>query len=496
MKRIPNPPKAKYLMGSMRHMGYSFADAIADVMDNSVSASSTTIRLLFPSNAENIFVGILDNGNGMSKQELLRAMCYGSQANEKERSENDLGRFGLGMKSASLSQCRKMTVISKKDGEISAYRWDYDEITSQGQRGDWAVLELNTNEIEQQYCYRELASLEHGTLVLWEEFDVLYKSSGGRIYEALTRNRNHLLDHLSLVYHRFLSEDGLKIYINYEELKPLDPFLVNRSDCSWGTIRQPITDSNGKEHFVEITPYKLPFVTEMTDAEQHMIGGADKMSKMQGYFIYRGRRLIRYGTWFGTPRHEVSKYARVKVDIPNCMDDIWKVDVMKRNAEIPTELAKLLEKTIGSLIAKSTRQTKFRGRKVTSEAEKQVYVWDRIESRQDYYSYKINRNNCFIQSVLDQLDDSQKTVVELMLQQIENNIPIHQMHLDHDDNHIDRSLNEDDKLNDLYEQATMAIDWQVHKGCSLIQAIATVLTCEQFRNNKDLDKLINKKYSI
>lgn len=496
MKRIPNPPKAKYLMGSMRHMGYSFADAIADVMDNSVSASSTTIRLLFPSNAENIFVGILDDGNGMSKQELLRAMCYGSQANEKERSENDLGRFGLGMKSASLSQCRKMTVISKKDGEISAYRWDYDEITSQGQRGDWAVLELNTNEIEQQYCYRELASLEHGTLVLWEEFDVLYKSSGGRIYEALTRNRNHLLDHLSLVYHRFLSEDGLKIYINYEELKPLDPFLVNRSDCSWGTIRQPITDSNGKEHFVEITPYKLPFVTEMTDAEQHMIGGADKMSKMQGYFIYRGRRLIRYGTWFGTPRHEVSKYARVKVDIPNCMDDIWKVDVMKRNAEIPTELAKLLEKTIGSLIAKSTRQTKFRGRKVTSEAEKQVYVWDRIESRQDYYSYKINRNNCFIQSVLDQLDDSQKTVVELMLQQIENNIPIHQMHLDHDDNHIDRSLNEDDKLNDLYEQATMAIDWQVHKGCSLIQAIATVMTCEQFRNNKDLDKLINKKYSI
>lgn len=496
MKRIPNPPKAKYLMGSMRHMGYSFADAIADVMDNSVSASSTTIRLLFPSNAENIFVGILDDGNGMSKQELLRAMCYGSQANEKERSENDLGRFGLGMKSASLSQCRKMTVISKKDGETSAYRWDYDEITSQGQRGDWAVLELNTNEIEQQYCYRELASLEHGTLVLWEEFDVLYKSSGGRIYEALTRNRNHLLDHLSLVYHRFLSEDGLKIYINYEELKPLDPFLVNRSDCSWGTIRQPITDSNGKEHFVEITPYKLPFVTEMTDAEQHMIGGADKMSKMQGYFIYRGRRLIRYGTWFGTPRHEVSKYARVKVDIPNCMDDIWKVDVMKRNAEIPTELAKLLEKTIGSLIAKSTRQTKFRGRKVTSEAEKQVYVWDRIESRQDYYSYKINRNNCFIQSVLDQLDDSQKTVVELMLQQIENNIPIHQMHLDHDDNHIDRSLNEDDKLNDLYEQATMAIDWQVHKGCSLIQAIATVMTCEQFRNNKDLDKLINKKYSI
>ncbi|MCQ2277031.1 MAG: ATP-binding protein, partial [Bacteroidales bacterium] len=307
MKRISNPPKAKFLMGSMRHMGYSFADAIADVMDNSVSANATTIRLLFPVNSENIYVGILDDGHGMSKQELFRAMCYGSQANEKERGENDLGRFGLGMKSASLSQCRKMTVISKKDGEMSAYRWDYDEITSQGQRGDWAVLELNDAEISQQYCYSEIAALEHGTLVLWEDFDGLYKSSGGRIYEALTRNRNYLLDHLPLIYHRFISEDGLKIFVNYEELKALDPFLVNRSDCSWGTIRQPLTDSKGQEHFVEITPYKLPFVTEMSDAEQHLIGGADKMIKMQGYFIYRGRRLIRYGTWFGTPRHEVSK---------------------------------------------------------------------------------------------------------------------------------------------------------------------------------------------
>lgn len=495
MKRIPNPPKAKFLMGSMRHMGYSFADAIADVMDNSVSASCTTIRLLFPPNAEHIYVGILDDGHGMSKQELLRAMCYGSQANEKERSENDLGRFGLGMKSASLSQCRKMTVVSKRDGEISAYRWDYDEITSQGQRGDWSVLELNNSEICQLYCFDELNVLDHGTLVLWEEFDVLYKSSGGRIYEALTRNRNYLLDHLSLVYHRFISEDGLKIYINYQELEALDPFLVSRSDCSWDTIRQPLTDSAGKEHFVEITPYKLPFVTEMSDAEQHLIGGADKMSKMQGYFIYRGRRLIRYGTWFGTPRHEVSKYARVKVDIPNCMDDIWKVDVMKRNAEIPADLAKLLEKTIGSLIAKSTRQTKFRGRKVTSPEEKQIYVWDRIESRQDYFSYRINRSNCFIQSVLDQLDDSQKTAVELMLQQIENNIPIHQMHLDHDDNHIDRVI-EEDGLNNLFEQAVMAIDWQIFKGTSLAQAIKSVMACEQFRNNIDLEKLVNKKYSL
>ena len=495
MKRISNPPKAKFLMGSMRHMGYSFADAVADVMDNSVSAGCTTIKLLFPTNPEHIYVGILDDGCGMSEQELFRAMCYGSQANEKERSENDLGRYGLGMKSASLSQCRKMTVVSKKDGEISSYRWDYDEITSQGQRNDWAVLQLNTEEIKQLFCYSELDEFEHGTLVLWEDFDGMYKSSGGRIYETLTRNRNYLLDHIPLIYHRFISEDGLKVYVNYELLKPLDPFLVYRSDCSWGKIRQPLSDSNGNEHFVEITPYKLPFVTEMSEAEQYLIGGADKMSKMQGFYIYRGRRLIRYGTWFGTPRHEVSKYARIKVDIPNCMDDIWKVDVMKRNAEIPTELAKLLERTIGALIAKSTRQTKFRGRAVTAPNEKTVYVWDRVESRENYFSYKINRNNTFIQTVLEQLDDSQKTAVEMMLQQIESKIPVHQLHLDHDVNRIDRS-EEEEKLTDLYEQAIMAIEWNVFKGVSLREAVTTVLTCEQFRGNEELRKKIYKKYEL
>lgn len=496
MKRIPNPPKAKYLMGSMRHMGYSFSDAVADVMDNSISAGCTYIKLLFPTNPDNIYVGILDDGYGMYDQELFRAMCYGSQANEKEREENDLGRYGLGMKSASLSQCRKMTVVSKKEGKMSAYRWDYDEITSQGQRSDWSVLELEPHEISQLYCYSEIAGLEHGTLVLWEDFDGMFKSSGGRLYEALTRNRDNLLDRLPLIYHRFMSEDGLEIYVNYQKLEPLDPFLVNRSDCSWGTIPQPLTDSNGKEHIIQITPYKLPFVTEMSEAELHLIGGAEKMSKMQGFYIYRGRRLIRYGTWFGTPRHEISKYARVKVDIPNCMDDIWKVDVMKRNAEIPTELAKLLEKTIGKLIAKSTRQTKFRGRAVTDPKEKEVYVWDRLEAREGYYSYKVNRNNTFIHGVLDLLNDEQKTAVEMMLQQIESHLPIHQLHLDHDENHIDRSEESVDKLNDLYEQATMAIEWALIKGAALQEAVKMVLSCEQFKDNDDLKKKINKRYSL
>ena len=124
-----------------------------------------------------------------------------------------------------------------------------------------------------------------------------------------------------------------------------------------------------------------------------------------------------------------------------------------------------------------------------------MYVWDRIESRKDYFSYKINRNNTFIRSVLEQLDDSQKTAVEMLLVHIESNIPLHQMHLDHDANHIDRSL-EDDRLNDLFEQAVMTIEWNMYKGMDIKDAIKLVLQCEQFRGNDLLKKKINQKYSL
>lgn len=494
MQKIENPPVANYLMGSMRYMGYSFEDAVADVIDNSISAKAKNIRVLFTMNPDKLYVGILDDGNGMSDKELFHAMCYGSRSSEIEREASDLGRFGLGMKSASLSQCKTMTVISRKNGIDSAYRWDYDEVSKKSNGGKWYVLKLELEEIKSLPCFDELSLQKNGTLVLWENFDVINKASGGFVYESLTQHRNNLLSQLALVYHRFLTEDGLKIFVNYAEIKALDPFLSKRSDNPWGTLRQPIIDSYGKEHFVEITPYKLPYVSDMTDDEKIMIGGDDKMNKMQGYYIYRGKRLIKYGTWFGTPRHEVSKYGRVKVDIPNNMDDIWKIDVMKHNAIIPRELSRLLEKTIGSLIEKSTKQTKFRGQPVTSKSEEFVYVWDRIESRNGFFNYKINRKNCFINAIIDRIPNECKTDVELLLRQIEQNIPVHQMHLDHDANRIEPDKDFD--ISDLLEQAIMTIDFLHSTGLNIEAAVQKTLKCAQFKNNAVLTTKIKNKYLL
>ena len=495
MKKLENPPIASYLMGSMRYMGYSFEDAIADIIDNSISANCHTIRVIFTKDPSNLYVGILDDGKGMSSNELFSAMCYGSQANETEREKTDLGRFGLGMKSASLSQCKKMTVVSKCNGKISAYRWDYDEISKKSNNGKWYVLRLDTDEIVKLNCFEELDNLQEGTLVLWENFDVLDKASGGYVYESLTKHRNNLLDHLALTYHRFILEEGVDIFVNYAKIEALDPFLSKRSDNTWGTLRQPMRDSKGIQHFIEITPYKLPFVSDMSEQEKKLIGGDDKMNRMQGYYIYRGKRLIKYGTWFGTPKHEVSKYGRVKVDIPNSMDDIWKIDVMKRNASIPRELSRLLDKTIGSLIEKSTKQTRFRGQPVSSESNKDVYVWDRIESRNGFYSYRINRDNCFIKAVFSQIPDDVKNLVDMMLKQIEQNIPIHQMHLDHDENRIN-SNDDVDANEDLFEQAICTIEFLITNGLDEKNAIEKTLNCAQFRDRDVLKTKIYKKYKV
>ena len=196
-----NPPSAKILMNSMRSMGYSFESAVADVIDNSISANATEILLRFPTDPNYCFVTICDNGIGMNKETLYEAMKYGSSIHE-ERTSDDLGRFGLGLKSASLSQCKKLTVVSKYHGLLSAFVWDMDKVGE-----DWLIQELTTNEINQVINIDLLNSYEHGTLVVWENFDIIQKSTGS-VFTTLNEEMVNVSNHLSLIFHRYLSGEA------------------------------------------------------------------------------------------------------------------------------------------------------------------------------------------------------------------------------------------------------------------------------------------------
>ena len=166
---LENSPSADILINSMRSMGYSFESALADVVDNSVSANASVIEIKFPIDPSDCYIAICDNGVGMTRARLIEAMKYGSLT-EGERSENDLGRFGLGLKSASLSQCRKLTVISKKDGEVSGLVWDLDVIE---EKKGWYMVECSQEQIATTRFISFLESYTSGTLVVWENFDLI-----------------------------------------------------------------------------------------------------------------------------------------------------------------------------------------------------------------------------------------------------------------------------------------------------------------------------------
>ena len=219
-------PKASTLMGALRSMGYSFESAVADVVDNSISAHAQNVRILFPTNPmDELAVGILDDGDGMSADVLFEAMRYGCFSAEEDRSEDDLGRFGMGMKSASLSQCRCLTVVSYDNKNLNGFTWDYNHII---ETQDWMIQELSIKEIDLLPYIDSFKEQGKGTLVIWQDFDVISNSSGGQVYSTLVDLRTSLENYLALIYHRFLSGVGnsrLHIFINELDIKPLDPFL-------------------------------------------------------------------------------------------------------------------------------------------------------------------------------------------------------------------------------------------------------------------------------
>lgn len=428
-----NIPKASTLMGSLRSMGYTFESAVADVIDNSISAHASIVRILFPANPlDSIAVGIIDNGDGMTDAELFEAMRYGSMASEIERKKDDLGRFGLGMKAASLSQCRNLTVVSfDMNSNLNAYTWDYVYIQK---KQDWVIQELTENEISKLPYIDFFIENKKGTLVLWQDFDVISKSSDGQVYETLVDLRKSLENTLALIYHRFLSlstTSKLKIYINEQSVRPLDPFLEHHPKTTYKKERTiAINDSEGRERLIHIKPFVLPFATDMNENDKKLIGGIENLRAKQGFYIYRNNRLIIWGTWFGMkPRAELTKNARIRVDIPNSLDDIWGIDIKKQNASIPKRILNQLKKTVVEALEISVNQQTYRGR--TAKIDDDIdYIGDRKEGRNNTYFYQINRESKLYKFIREKMSDSDYNYLEILLTEIERNIPTQQMYID------------------------------------------------------------------
>lgn len=495
-KEKDNIPQADKLMGSMRHMGYSFESAVADVIDNCISASCENVHLLFPTDRlAPLYMGILDDGYGMSNNALFEAMRYGCTSSEEERAVDDLGRFGLGMKSASLSQCRVLTVVSVYNGMTNAYTWDYNIILK---KKKWVVLELTQLEIDALPYIDLLKAQKQGTLVLWSDFDVLSKSSDGQVYDALRDMCRALEDYLSLIFHRYMSSKTkkLSIYINNLKLKPLDPFLEDHQKTTTKPERTiALSDSKGIERLIRIKTFVLPFISDLSDKDKRLVGGIENLRQKQGFYVYRNQRLIIWGTWFGMkPRAELTKNARIRVDIPNSLDDIWSIDIKKQTASIPKRIQNQLRQTVMDALEISTRQQTHRGRK-ESVNDNVEYVWERMRGRNDHFYYQINREGNLYQMIRNKMTDEDATYFDMFLKEVERNFPIQQMYVDKSNECID-IVESEDRMGELYELGiTMVANISKQFEKSYGEVIELVMKMEQFSSHPELGKQLVEYFS-
>lgn len=476
-------PSAPILIESIRSIGYSFEAAIADLIDNSISAKATRIDILSIPNEEPYII-IFDNGNGMNKVELEEAMRLGSKNPNEVREENDLGRFGLGLKSASLSQCRNLTVVSKKDGKLSAFSWNLDYVI---ERNSWSILEYSEEEIMQLENIELFKDVETGTYVLLKKFDKI-QASTLEINKTITEKMSSTIDHLALVFHRYL-DDGVEIYVNNRKIESIDPFLTKNK----ATQAKRTQEIKIGESIIKVKPYILPHYNKLSEDDLKKVGGKEDLRKNQGFYIYRNKRLIIWGTWFRLSRQdELSKLARVMVEIPNSLDDVWGIDIKKSTANIPDIIKKNLYSCIEESVFTSKEVYRYRGRK-ENNSEKYNYVWDRIKTR-DGYEYRINRDLPQIQLLSKNFDKDVLIEFERLLKNIEKSFPTNTVYLDVADGKL---KNDSEMSAEEIDELIMAFEDSLNKcqelGLNVIKFYEQIIKTEPYCNNEKLKELMKEK---
>ncbi len=418
---IPDPVS---LIESMRSVGYTVEAAVADIVDNSISAGAGRIEILYDA-SEDPFVAILEDGWGMAADELTNAMRHGSSNPVDRRGPTDLGRFGLGLKTASLSQCRRLTVVSKKSGVLTARRWDLAVVRD---RGKWVVVVPRDEALHELPLYKKLAGQTSGTLVVWQDLDRLAGSARDPQLEMTTR-MEPLFEHLALVFHRFTQREGncppISILLNGLSLPPRDPFL---SSNPYRQVLEGQTINHAKGR-VEISPFVLPAVSNLTPDEIQMAGGQEGLRGTQGFYIYRGRRLVIWGTWFRlVPKQEFFKLTRVKVDIPNAFDELWALDIKKSAAYPPDVIRDRLKQLIPHFANTSKRTVQYPGRRQSTSTS--VPLWQRFEPRHGTYSYQVNVDHPLIAKVTELIDPEAQRRLQMLMDYLSASLPYEAIYAD------------------------------------------------------------------
>lgn len=365
-------PHAASLIEGMRDFGYTLSTAMADVIDNSITAGAGTVEILADTVSDAPWIAIADDGSGMSESELIEAMRPGSRNPLEARQGHDLGRFGLGLKSASFSQCRQLTVATRKGGLTSVATWDLDEVSRTNR---WEVILEDASP--------DIPGIDrlgaHGTIVIWRKPDRLaasYRHDGAKRSAEINSALAEAERHLCMCFHRYMegTKPQLKLLLNGRKLSPIDPFATSNK-ATQVDDEELLKLANG---VVVTQTFTLPHHSRMSKTEWEEVGGPEGHLRSQGFYIYRERRLIIAGDWLGLARAtELTKLSRVRVDIPNTMDSEWKIDVRKASAQMPPVVRERLRRIVERMQGTSKRTYQRRGRKLVDQVN--LPLWTRYQ---------------------------------------------------------------------------------------------------------------------
>jgi len=420
-------PSAAALSTSMRDIGYTLETAIADLVDNSISAGAVKVNIYCISEDEEPVLSIVDDGHGMSSEEIIQAMRHGGTIRNRERSPHDLGKFGLGLKTASFSQCRRLTVVSRKNGQLSAAEWNLDVVD---RRDEWIISILNEEEIYDLPCFDELP--EQGTLVLWRNLDRISGDSAGVNQQQVNGKLADVSQHLALVFHRFMEKDvpwrsqRLKIFVNGHSIDAFDPFCSDHA----ATQNLPVDRISIKSHQIQIRGYILPHHSKLSAQKYDLYKDYSSFFENQGVYIYRNYRLVAWGGWLRLiSKNKAAQLARVQIDFPSSLDHWWTIDIKKSSVQAPRNVRDHLRQILDQIIGRSKRTYTARGQRLTSD-KNSYQLWNRFSDSTKGIRYIINTDHPLIKKLNQRLDQIGQSELKLLLESIGEDLPIEIVSLD------------------------------------------------------------------
>ena len=473
------------LLESLSSTGYSLEAAISDIIDNSIDAKSKQIWINFFFAGLESTISVFDNGKGMTQSELEEGLKPGTQIS---RSEMDrLGRFGLGLKSASFSQCSEFTVATKKlNSKISTMGYDKSVILNSK---TWSALE--ENDYSEEYLsdlHENFSDVEQGTLVFWKNLRVCQDWVG----LDLETQRSEFLNlaetceyHIRMTFHRFMDQDEqLAFYINGNKLEPWDPFATLNESTQ--ALPPETFTLNGK--VISISPYVLPPRRKLSEREAEDLAGPHGWIAQQGFYIYRNKRLVVPGSWLDIPKFtkdEKHYLARVKVDIPAGLDEEWKINVMKSSVITPTRLKPAFARN-GKAVRNKARQVldSIAGVSTAIKSNQTDFIWN-INDSNGRVRIKLNWDHPLIKHALD-LDLEKKRLIRDLMKLIEETVPMDAARLvyDHEKHTVYKAFDEMEDL-DLITLAERIFETMVSSGTSPSIAAKNVLSSPYFRDYQE-----------